>query len=130
MTLKLLIPGALLLIAVLIFFYKQSPNDQAHNNSVKIDRYRAELRGEFICLEAKGMARKEDGKCDYGIKTDKNEIYAIDFNLVSQNMPELNQGDKFSASGVVTPIEMLSTDYWQKYGIKGIFSVTDSVKKL
>lgn len=127
---KLLITGALFLISVLIFFYKQSPTDQAHNNSVKIDRYQAELRGEFICLTVQGVTPEKGSKCDYGIKTDKNEVYAIDFNLLSQNKPDLKPGDRFSASGNVTPIEMISTDYWQKYGIMGIFSVTDSVKKL
>lgn len=117
----LLVLCALLLISAVFFLNK--------DEAVNTERYRTELKGELICLKAQDTAGSKSGKCDYGIKTDKNEVYAIDFNLLSQNMPELSPGDKFSASGNVTPIEMISTDYWQKYGIKGIFSVTDSVKK-
>ncbi len=37
-------------------------------------------------------------------------------------------GDKIAASGELTPIEYVSSDHWQKYNIKGIFSVLEFVR--
>ncbi len=92
--------------------------------------YRATLEGEVVCLPHKG-----DGpttlECAYGLKTDVGEHYALD--LAALTMPEGTMpetGDRISAGGTVTPIEMLSSDHWQKYDIEGIFSVTDSLEVL
>lgn len=94
-----------------------------------IKTYRATLTGEYICLPHADQNGPQTLECAFGIKTTTGEYYALDFNLMSQTPPELNIGDKFTASGTITPIKMLSTDHWRKYPIKGIFSVTDSVKK-
>lgn len=48
---------------------------------------------------------------------------------MSQEMPGAEVGETLTANGVLTPIELLSTDHWKKYQIKGIFSVTDSVER-
>ncbi len=92
--------------------------------------YRATLEGEVVCLPHKG-----DGpttlECAYGLKTDVGEHYALD--LAALTMPEGTMpetGDRISAGGTVTPIEMLSSDHWQTYDIEGIFSVTDSLEIL
>jgi hypothetical protein len=91
--------------------------------------YRATLQGEVVCLPHVG-----DGphtmECAYGIKTDAGEYYAIDLALMSQQHAPLETGERISANGTVTPVEMLSTDHWQKYDIEGIFSVTDSLEVL
>jgi hypothetical protein len=89
--------------------------------------YRATLTGEYICLPPPA----EGSPCTEALKTDQAEYYVIDFNLMSQEKPELREGDRFTASGVMTPIEYLSTDHWQTYPveIEGIFSITDSVQK-
>lgn len=91
--------------------------------------YRATLTGEYVCLPHKDTSGPQTLECAFGMKTDVGEYYALDFNLMSQGPAELNVGDRFTATGNITPIEMLSTDHWDVYSIEGIFSVTDSVVK-
>jgi len=92
---------------------------------------RAELSGEFLCLPHIDTAGPQTEECAFGLKTDDGIYYAIDFGAMSQTVPaELKSGVRISASGVMVPIEQLSTDHWQRYPIKGIFSVTDSLKIL
>jgi hypothetical protein len=91
---------------------------------------RATLTGTYMCLPHKNTSGPQTDECAYGLKTEEGEYYAIDFYLMSSMVPEIKSGDRITASGVLTPIEMLSTDRWQIYPIKGIFSVTDSLKKL
>lgn len=105
-----------------IYNEKQEPNE--------VQAYRGTLAGEYICLSFKDDAKEAQDVCQFGIKTEAGEYYAVDFALMSQEKTELNIGDKFSANGLITPIEMLSSDHWKQYQVTGIFSVTDSVKIL
>ncbi len=90
--------------------------------------YRATLTGVQTCLPHKDTSGPQTLECAIGMKTDSGEYYSLDFKIMSQIPPKIQDGDKFTASGLVTPIEYLSSDHWQKYDIEGIFSVTDSVK--
>ncbi len=90
--------------------------------------YRATLSGEYLCLPHVDTRGPQTDECALGIKTAVGEYYAIDFNLMSQTLPTITPGHRISASGVVTPIERLSTDHWKQYPIVGIFSVTDSLE--
>jgi hypothetical protein len=91
--------------------------------------YRGTLSGEVVCLPHVG-----DGpttlECAYGLKTDVGEYYALDLATMSQEHAPLETGERIEANGLITPVEMLSSDHWQKYDIEGIFSVTDSLKTL
>jgi hypothetical protein len=91
---------------------------------------RATLSGVYVCLPYKNTKNSQTDECRYGIKTDKGEYYAIDFSLSSSEQPAPVLGEKIRASGVLVAIEQLSTDMWQKYDIKGIFSVTDSFRRI
>lgn len=92
--------------------------------------YRATLSGEYLCLPHVDTSGPQTLECAFGLKTDDGTYYALDFNLMSQAILDLQTGQHISASGVVTPIERLSTDHWQKYPIVGIFSVTDSLARV
>ena len=94
-----------------------------------VDRYRASLEGEVVCLPHVGPG-PHTMECAFGLKTDAGEHYALDFNLLSLEYEMPETGNRFSANGMVTPIEMLSSDHWRKYDVEGIFSVTDSPKTL
>lgn len=104
------------------FIYKEK-----QGNGVAVEPYRATLTGVQTCLPHKNTSGPQTLECAIGMKTDAGEYYALDFNLMSQTPIEIQNGERFTASGVLTPIERLSTDYWQKYNVQGIFSVTDSV---
>jgi hypothetical protein len=116
----------LMLVAVALFF---AQNNQVPPAEVVTDTepYRATLAGEYVCLLHKDTASPQTDECAFGLHTEGGEYYAIDFNLMSQMHKPLSVGDTLSAAGVVTPIERLSSNHWQKYEVKGIFSVTDSL---
>lgn len=87
---------------------------------------RASFVGVYVCLPEKSTGVVPSDECAVGMRTDDGVYYALDFGLLSQEAPLLKDGERFSASGVITPLSYLSTDQWQKYPIVGIFSVTDS----
>jgi len=119
-----------LVIAVLVagfyalnaYIYAEKQGDPSDVRS-----YRGTLSGEIVCLPHRG-----DGphtlECAMGLKTDVGEHYALDLTAMSQEHPPLDTGKRFTANGLITPVEMLSNDHWQRYDIEGIFSVTDSAK--
>lgn len=90
--------------------------------------YRGTLTGEYVCLPHRNAEGPQTDECALGLKTDAGEYFAIDFGLMSQVQPAFSVGDRISASGVITPVERLSSDYWRKYPIEAIFSVTDSLQ--
>lgn len=94
-----------------------------------VEPYRATLTGEYVCLPHVDQTGPQTTECANGIKTDVGEYYAVDLNQMPELVTELKLGERFTANGVITPIERLSSDHWQKYPIVGIFSVTDSVVK-
>lgn len=102
------------------YIYHEKQGDPADVRS-----YRASLEGEVGCLPHAG-----DGahtmECAFGLKTDAGEWYALDFNLLETEFRRPDTGVRFSANGLVTPVEMLGADRWRRYDIEGIFSVTDS----
>lgn len=92
-----------------------------------IDRYRGTLSGQIVCLPHRETDGPQTLECAMGLRTDTGEHYAVDLNLLSQEHLPLDTGKRLTANGVITPVEMLSTDQWQTYDIRGIFSVTDSL---
>jgi hypothetical protein len=123
------IAAAILLVAGFYslnsYIYAQKKGDPADVHS-----YRGTLTGEMTCLPHADTSGPQTLECALGMKTDSGEYYAVDFSLMSQEHSALNTGDRFTATGLITPIEMLSSDHWRKYAVEGIFSVTDSVRKL
>lgn len=122
----------LVVIGVLVggfFWFNSYIYNEKQGEGLPPEPIRVALEGEYVCLP-----QKEDtiatADCAIGLHTQTGEYYALDFGLLSQTPPSLVDGDRLSASGVLTPIETLSTDYWHKYPVVGIFSVTDSLQKL
>lgn len=95
-----------------------------------VTSYRGTLSGDVVCLPHADTTGPQTKECAYGLKTESGEYYALDLALMSQQHAPLETGERISANGLITPIEMLSSDHWKKYAIEGIFSVTDSVKEL
>lgn len=87
---------------------------------------RVSIEGEYLCLPVR-VGYTDPSDCAVGMRSADGSYYAVDFGLMSQTPVKLLLGDRFSAHGIVTPIEHLSTDYWEKYEVGAIFSVTDSV---
>lgn len=120
--------GFIVLLAIIGFFaFNNYIYKEKQGSGIPMEPYRATLSGTQTCLPHKDTNGPQTLECAIGIETDAGEFYALDFNLMSQIPPEIQSGERFTASGVITPIERLSTDQWQKYDVEGIFSVTDSV---
>jgi hypothetical protein len=116
--------GAVLLAGILLglcFAFKHSVTSEA------TEPYRSSMAGEYVCLLHKDSGLTPPEECTFGIRTSSGDYYAIDLSLMSQEHRPLTLGEQISANGLVTPIERLSSDHWQRYEVKGIFSVTDSL---
>ena len=92
--------------------------------------YRATLTGRYLCLPHVNPNGPQTLECALGMQTDSGTYFALDFNSASQNPPTLATGDRFTATGIVTPAERLNTDQWRKYPIVGIFSIEGAIQKV
>lgn len=109
--------GAFFVLNSYIYNEKQADTDGTQRISIE---------GEYVCLPAKDPSIALD-ECAAGVRVN-DQYYAIDLGLMSQGAPALTEGDTLTASGIITPIENLSTDYWDRFPVVGIFSVTDSLQ--
>lgn len=92
-----------------------------------VEPYFGTLSGVQVCLPHKDTTGPQTLECAIGMKTDSGEYYALDLEAAA-NTSAMEGGKRFTASGTITPIELLSSDHWQKYQVSGIFSVTGEVK--
>lgn len=103
------------------YIYNQKQGDIRN-----IAPYKGTLTGEYVCLPHKNTKGPQTLECAFGLKTDSGEYYALDFNLTSQKIPNFKTGERYSVTGTITPVELLSSE--QKYNIQGIITVTESAK--
>lgn len=132
---KIFVPTLIIfLILIGITFAMRAINNSNAKPGVLFDppivSYQATLKGEYVCLPHSDTSGQKSKECTLGLQTDDGSYYALDFNTSSQLTPTMISGDYIEATGVITPIDMISADIWKKYSIKGIFSVTGSIKKI
>ncbi|MES2622964.1 MAG: hypothetical protein V4576_00990 [Patescibacteria group bacterium] len=90
----------------------------------EITAERITVQGTYVeCIPLHDNFSKKE--CVHGVKATEGSYYALDFNLMSQTVPNFKEGDLFTASGVFTPTEMLNSDYMYETVGRGILSVTD-----
>jgi hypothetical protein len=115
-----------LLVLVGAFFLLNNYIYQEKQEGAETEPYEARLEGEYVCLPHKDTEGPQTDECAAGLKTVTDEYYALDL-AQAEDLGSLTLGDRVSATGLVTPIERLSTDHWEQYMIDGIFSVTGLV---
>lgn len=133
----------LVIIAVLVLLNAVSKLQKANDNRSSIvpttvitpppqdfESQRVTLEGVVICLPHKNTSGPQTLECAFGIETTDKKNYALDTNLLSSTPIDLPFGKRIRATGILTPIERLSTDMWQKYDVQGIFSVTETFEVL
>lgn len=83
------------------------------------------LDGEYTCLPVKNPDEPHTLECALGIKTDGGDYYALDTSSLrfGNAGAETPTGSKIQVTGLVVPIEAISSDQWQKYNIRGIMRV-------
>ena len=88
---------------------------------------RKTLTGEYVCLPHRDTSGPQTMECAFGLKTAPDTYYALDTYVYSGDVfMNLSMGTRVTVEGLVTPVEMLSSDHWQKYNIKGIMSVASA----
>ncbi len=125
--------GILVFIAVLtvsFFAFNEYIYRQKQGDSSRVPTpYPASLSGTYRCGPVPGKDKLLDSRCQPIIETEAGETYALDFGTKSSLRTDLRDGDRITAKGTITPIEYLSTDYWDRFGIEGILSVSGSIEK-
>lgn len=121
-----IIIGLVLLVVVALLISNQKGKDTPTPTPKDIVPERKTMSGTYIdCLPRQDNFSSEP--CVAGMKTDAGEYYAIDLGLMSQTPPVFTPGDYFTANGILTPREMISSDQTRESVGKGVFSITDSV---
>ena len=64
-------------------------------------------------------------ECAFGLKADSGEYYAVNFGQSADAMTQFQSGAHITANGFVVLKEALDTNQWQKYNMKGMFTVTN-----
>lgn len=126
-----LLAAALILAGVFLalndYIYQEKQGD-----GMPVAPYRATLSGTYVCLPHTDTTGPQTMECALGLQTDVGEYYGIDWNLdrsvMGDTPPNIMTGQRFTASGTITPVEGLSPNTWEKYSIAGVFSITDSLK--
>lgn len=79
------------------------------------------LEGVYTCLPHRDTTGPQTMECALGMQATTNRFYALDLSSIpaSQKMG-LATGSGVRVQGLMTPVEMLNSDQWQKYYIVGI----------
>ena len=128
---SLSICAVILLVAVAVFILyrdreeiEKSSTTPLPSSSVGVTNVpsNATLQGEYVCLPKKG-----DGphtlECAFGLKADDGNYYSLSMNRGIPDIYNIPTGSRIKVTGLVVPIEMVSTDIWRSYDIRGIISV-------
>ena len=83
--------------------------------------YQTSLSGLYLCLPSRGTG-PTTMECALGLKTSDDKYYALDTSGLKDYLI-YPTGTNLRVYGLLTPIEMISSDHWQKYDIKGIMKV-------
>jgi hypothetical protein len=123
---------AIVIVVIVAGFYALNNYiyNQKQGDEKSVEPYRGTLTGEYTCLPHRNTNGPQTLECALGLKTETGDYYALDFEQNPQIVNDLQTGDKFKANGMITPIEYLNSDHWQRYKVEGIFSITDGFEKL
>jgi hypothetical protein len=86
------------------------------------------LSGTYVCLSHADTTGPQTEECAFGIQTDDGEYYAVNFGASAQAMEQFQSGVHIRAEGFVVIKEALSTNQWEQYTMKGVFTVTNVVE--
>lgn len=108
-----------------IVYYDRGPYTTAPAES--------KLRGEYLCLPERISSATSTAECVLGLKaadaSGGTSYFRLDASLFeSEVMTTFVPGDIVEITGIVAPIEQISSVRWQAYDIRGIIRVTNARK--
>lgn len=80
------------------------------------------LSGTYTCLPHASQEDAQTEECAFGLKTDDGEYYAVNFGQSADQAKLFQNGAHVTADGFIVAKEALSSDQWDKYTMKGIFT--------
>ena len=85
---------------------------------------RVSIIGYWECLPHRDQSGPQTMECAFGIAPEGADDHHLGVHtmLMSSHPVDFPTGTKVRVEGVLTPMEMLSSDQWQKYDIDGIVS--------
>ncbi len=90
--------------------------------------YNVTLSGTYTCLPHAETSGPQTMECAFGLKTDDGDYYAVNFGASANAATQFQSGAHIRAEGNVVIKEALNSDQWQKYNMKGIFTVTNMLE--
>ncbi len=85
------------------------------------------LSGTYVCLPYLNKTKTAPEECVFGLLTDDGVYYMVNFGQSAGAMEEFQKGAHIVADGFFMYKESLSTDQWQNYNMKGIFTITKKI---
>lgn len=82
------------------------------------------LSGTYVCLPHLNPGEVQTEQCVFGLKTDDGIYYMVNFGASANAMDMFQSGEHIKAEGFTVIKEALSTNMWDKYNMKGIFTIT------
>ena len=117
-------------LAIIIGAFWLYPSEKSVTNDRVIgtpeETYEATLIGIPECLPHRDQTGPQTLECAFGIKLDDGTYYGLDMSDIPGDY-QSHEG-YISVHGMLTPIEMLSSDWWQQYDVKGIMKVSEATK--
>lgn len=121
----LLVMSAVLLVGIVGYVVSMRASN-AVNPQTPLDSTprNVTLSGTYVCLPHLDTTGPQTEECAFGLKTDEGDYYAVNFGQSATSMEQFQSGAHIKAQGFVVIKEALSSDHWQKYNMKGIFTIT------
>lgn len=86
------------------------------------------LSGTYVCLPHLDTKGPQTEECAFGFKTDDGVYYAVNFGQSGEAMSQFQSGAHIKAEGFTVIKEALSTNQWNKYNMRGIFTITKVIE--
>lgn len=128
MTNKNIIIGLLLVLIIALgsfsYFSKSKSNEAKDLDATPRN---VTLTGTYTCLPHLDTEGPQTMECAFGLKTNTGDYYAVNFGASGQAMDQFRSGETITAEGFIVIKEALSSSEWQKYNMKGIFTITKMI---
>lgn len=119
--------GAVLVLVLIVAGYFAFGRGGSMGSDISPVPQEMTLSGEYTCLPHMDTSGPQTLECANGLQTDAGDYYAVNFGESMAAAQQFQSGVHVTVEGTFVPKEALSTDFWQKYNMKGIFTVTKTI---
>lgn len=120
----LTIGSVIVLAAAAYLLFSGNYTREAVSQNLDATPQNVTLSGVYECLPHIDTSGPQTMECAFGLRTDDGTYYAVNFGDDALAAQQFQSGARITAEGNVVIKEALSSDYWAKYNMKGIFTVT------